>query len=490
MKRLATPKGFWLVLFIIAGVLVWLNPAMASEAVHEAAKHGHQGRELGELLPLWSIIPFAGILLSIAIFPLVAGEFWHHHYPKISAMWALITAVPFLIAFKGEGLHEILHIYIADYVPFLILIGSLYIVAGGILLRGTLRGTPLVNTGMLAVGTILASWVGTTGAAMLLIKPFLKANNYRKTKTYMVVFFIFLICNIGGSLTPLGDPPLFLGFLHGVPFFWTFKILPHMLLASGILLVLFFLIDTYFYKKDGVEAPPDATGEKLKVEGLFNLGLLAVIIGAVLFSGMVKLGEVSILGVPREIESLIRDGVMVLMAIISLKLTPQEIREGNDFSWFPIQEVAYLFAGIFMTMIPALAILRAGEQGALAGLIRSVKEPYHFFWITGILSSFLDNAPTYLTFFNTALGRFFVGVPEHQAVHMLIAHKSLYLEAISAGAVFMGANTYIGNAPNFMIRSIAEEAGVPMPSFFGYILKFSLPILIPIFFLVTFVFFR
>jgi len=263
-----------------------------------------------------------------------------------------------------------------------------------------------------------------------------------------------------------------------------------MLLASGILLALFFAIDTYYYKRDGVTAPPDATGEKLKVEGLFNLLLLGVIVGAVLFSGTVKLGEVSVLGVPREIESLIRDGVMVLMAIISLKLTKQEIREGNDFSWFPIQEVAYLFAGIFMTMIPALAILRAGEHGALAGLIRSVKEPYHFFWITGILSSFLDNAPTYLTFFNTALGRFFVGVPEHQAVHMLIAHKPLYLEAISAGAVFMGANTYIGNAPNFMIRSIAEEAGVPMPSFFGYILKFSLPILIPIFFLVTFVFFR
>ena len=448
----------------------------------------HEAFHLGEKLPLWSSIPFAGILLSIAIFPLVAPEFWHHHYPKVSAFWALIVAVPLLYAFKGVAVHEILHIYIADYIPFIILLWSLYTVAGGMHLRGTLRGTPLINTLMLTFGTLIASWVGTTGAAMLLIRPFLRANAHRKYRTYQVVFFIFLICNIGGILTPLGDPPLFLGFLHGVPFFWTTKALfPVLALNASILLVLFFLIDWYFYRKEETQQPVDET--KLKLEGLHNLIFLAGIVGAVLFSGMVHLGHVSIFGVHREISTLIRDAVMVIMGLLSLKTTSWEIRKANDFTWFPILEVAYLFAGIFMTMIPPIAILKAGEKGALGWFIASVRDPAHFFWATGTLSSFLDNAPTYLTFLNTALGRFFAGVPEKQAIHMLIAHKSIFLEAISAGAVLMGANTYIGNAPNFMVRSIAEEAGVPMPSFFGYILKFSLPILIPVFILTTFIFF-
>jgi len=451
----------------------------ASEAPHE----------LGTVLPLWTIIPFAGILLSIAIFPLVAPHFWHNHFGKVSTFWGLVVAAPFLLVFKGEALHEILHIYIADYIPFIILLWSLYTVAGGILLKGKLRGTPLINTGMLAVGTALASWVGTTGAAMLLIRPFLRANAYRKKKTYMVVFFIFLICNIGGSLTPLGDPPLFLGFLHGVPFFWTFKILPHMLVASGILLVLFFILDTINYRKETL--PEREENEvKLKIVGTINFLFLLGVVGAVLFSGLVQIGDIKVLGVERSIQSLIRDALMVIMGLLSLKFTPWQIREENEFTWFPIQEVAILFAGIFMTMIPALAILRAGEEGAARALIASVKEPYHFFWITGGLSSFLDNAPTYLTFLNTALGRFFAGVPEKTAVAHLIAQKGIYLEAISAGAVFMGANTYIGNAPNFMIRSIAEESGVEMPSFFGYILKYSLVILIPTFILITLLFFR
>ena len=477
MKLSASP----VLLFFIATILLFAlpKPLLASEAPHE----------LGAVLPLWSIIPFIGILLSIALFPLLAPHFWHNHFGKVSAFWGLVVAAPFLLAFKGEALHEILHIYISDYVPFIILLWSLYTVAGGILLKGKLRGTPPVNTGMLAVGTFLASWIGTTGAAMLLIRPFLRANAYRKKKTYMVVFFIFLICNIGGSLTPLGDPPLFLGFLHGVPFFWTFKILPHMLFASGILLVLFFILDTISYRKETLPEREE-NEEKLRVVGVINFLFLLGIVAAVLFSGIVHLGEVRILGVERSIQSLIRDGAMVIMGLLSLKFTPWQIREENEFTWFPIQEVAILFAGIFMTMIPALAILRAGEEGAARALIASVKEPYHFFWITGGLSSFLDNAPTYLTFLNTALGRFFAGVPEKTAVAHLIAQKGIYLEAISAGAVFMGANTYIGNAPNFMVRSIAEEAGVEMPSFFGYILKYSLVILIPIFILVTLIFFR
>ncbi len=446
-------------------------------------------RELGTVLPLWSIIPFAGILLSIALFPLVAPHFWHNHFGKVSAFWGAVVAVPFLLVFKGEALHEILHVYIADYIPFIILLWSLYTVAGGILLKGRLRGTPIVNTCMLAAGTALASWIGTTGAAMLLIRPFLRANSYRKKKTFMVVFFIFLVCNIGGSLTPLGDPPLFLGFLHGVPFFWTFKILPHMLLASGILLALYFILDTINFRKEALPEREE-NEEKLKLVGSINFLFLAGIVAAVLFSGLVHLGEVSIFGIERSVQSLIRDGAMVLMGLLSLKFTPWSIREENEFTWFPIEEVAILFAGIFMTMIPALAILRAGEEGAARALIASVREPYHFFWITGGLSSFLDNAPTYLTFLNTALGRFFAGVPEKTAVAHLISQKGIYLEAISAGAVFMGANTYIGNAPNFMVRSIAEEAGIEMPSFFGYILKYSLVILIPIFVVVTFVFFH
>ncbi len=463
----------------VAVFLLSCTVAFAGEAEHVV--------ELGEKLPLWSAIPFAGILLSIAIFPLVAPEFWHHHYPKVSAFWAIVVAIPLIYAFKGVAIHEILHIYIGDYIPFIILLWSLYTVAGGILLRGTLRGTPIVNTGMLLLGTLLASWVGTTGAAMILIRPFLRANAHRKYKVYQICFFIFLVCNIGGSLTPLGDPPLFLGFLHGVPFFWTFKIFPHFALASGILLVLFFLVDSYYYRKETAVQPEDTT--KLKLEGVHNFLFLLGIVGAVLFSGMVHMGHINILGVKREVSSVIRDVLLVFFGLLSLETTPWEIRKANDFTWFPIQEVAYLFAGIFMTMIPPIAILRAGENGALGWFIASVKEPAHFFWSTGILSSFLDNAPTYLTFLNTALGRFFAGMPEHQAVHMLIQHKSLFLEAISAGAVFMGANTYIGNAPNFMVRSIAEEAGIPMPSFFGYILKYSLPILIPTFILVTFVFF-
>jgi Na+/H+ antiporter NhaD/arsenite permease-like protein len=455
-------------------------------ALWAAETHG----ELGTFLPIWSIIPFAGILLSIALFPLLLPHFWHSHFGKISAFWGIVVALPFLLVFKGAALHEILHIYIADYIPFIILLWSLYTIAGGILLKGKLKGTPIMNTGMLAIGTILASWVGTTGAAMLLIRPFIRANAYRKTKTYMVVFFIFLVCNIGGSLTPLGDPPLFLGFLHGVPFFWTFKILPHMLLASGILLAVFFIIDTLYYKKDPVPPPEEGEEtEKLKIVGSINFLFLLGVVLAVLFSGLVPLGDVKVLGIERSTQSLIRDATMVIMGLLSLKFTPWQTREENEFTWFPIKEVAILFAGIFMTMIPALAILRAGEEGAARALIASVKEPVHFFWITGGLSSFLDNAPTYLTFLNTALGRFFVGVPEHHAVSQLIAQKSIYLEAISAGAVFMGANSYIGNAPNFMVRSIAEEVGVEMPSFFGYILKYSLVFLIPTFILISLVFF-
>ncbi len=460
----------------------------ASSHQEADAHHGHEN--IGKFLPLWSCIPFACILLSIALFPLILPDFWHHNFGKISGFWAATLAIPFLFIFKGAALYEILHIILADYVPFIILLWSLYTVSGGILLRGTLRGTPLVNVAILIIGTLLASWMGTTGAAMLLIRPFLRANNYRKNRTFMVVFFIFLVANVGGSLTPLGDPPLFLGFLHGVSFFWTFKILPHMLLVAIILLVIYFILDTYYYRKEAV-CPPEAkdVDQPLKLEGTYNFIFLAGIVGAVLMSGIVDWGEVNTLGVHRAVQDWVRDGLLILMGILSLVATPMQIRDDNDFTWFPIIEVGYLFIGIFITMIPCLLILKAGSEGALAFLVNGVTEPVHYFWVTGGLSAFLDNAPTYLTFFNSALGAFYPGATEAQAVPLLMTENAIYLKAISAAAVFFGACSYIGNAPNFMVRSISEEAGTPMPSFFGYILKYSLVFLIPVFVIVTLVFF-
>ena len=463
-------------------------PATAGNASHADSAHGHAN--LGEVLPLWSCIPFAGMLLSIALFPLLAPEFWHHHYGKVSAFWAACFGVPFLIVYKGVALYEILHIILADYVPFIILLWSLYTVSGGILLRGTLRGTPLVNLIMLVTGTVLASWMGTTGAAMLLIRPFLRANSHRKNRTFMVVFFIFLVANIGGSLTPLGDPPLFLGYLHGVSFFWTMKIFPHMLTIALLLLIVYFVLDLYHYRKERIAAPDRSDKkEPLRLQGTHNFLFLGGVVASVLLSGMVDWGEINTLGVHRAVQDWVRDGLLIILGILSLITTSTTVRDDNDFTWFPIIEVAYLFIGIFITMIPCLLILKAGPQGALAFLVNGVSQPVHYFWVTGTLSSFLDNAPTYLTFFNTALGSFYPGMPEAAAVPLLMTENAVTLKAISAAAVFFGACSYIGNAPNFMVRSISEEAGTPMPSFFGYILKYSLVFLIPCFIVITLLFF-
>jgi Na+/H+ antiporter NhaD/arsenite permease-like protein len=499
------------ILFILS---VFAFPAFVMSATHETeaglheqnTQHGshthtvadghsdadsHEGHaNLGEILPLWSCIPFACMLISIALMPLLLPNFWHHHFGKVSAFWAAMLGLPFLWVFRGAALYEILHIILADYVPFIILLWSLYTVSGGILLRGSLRGTPLVNTIILILGTLLASWMGTTGAAMLLIRPFLRANDYRKNKTFMVVFFIFQVANVGGSLTPLGDPPLFLGFLHGVSFFWTFKIMPHMLLVSIILLIIYFILDSYYYRKEGVRVPEEEAKEPLKLEGTYNFIFLAGVVGSVLMSGMTDWGEITTFGIHRAIQDWARDSLLIIMGILSLLATPKGLREDNDFTWFPIIEVAYLFIGIFITMIPCLLILKAGSHGQLAFLINAVNKPWNYFWVTGVLSSFLDNAPTYLTFFNTALGSFYSGMAEPQSVPLLMTENAIFLKAISAGAVFFGACSYIGNAPNFMVRSIAEEAGIPMPSFFGYILKYSLIYLVPTFVIVTFIFFR
>ena len=368
-----------------------VTPSTTDEAAHDVKAPGHHGddyghEKLGEILPMWSCLPFVCMLLSIALFPLLAPQFWHHNFGIISAFWAVSLGLPFIYIYKGTAVHEILHIILADYVPFIILLWSLYTVSGGILLRGTLRGTPIVNVIILIIGTILASWMGTTGAAMLLIRPFLRANDYRKNRTFMVVFFIFLVANVGGSLTPLGDPPLFLGFLHGVSFFWTFKILPHMLVVTFLLLVIYFGLDTYFYKKENVQAPEEeGVKEPIKLVGIHNFIFLAGIVGSVLMSGVVNWGEVNTLGVHRAIQDWTRDGLLILMGLLSLITTTATIREDNAFTWFPIVEVAYLFIGIFVTMTPCLLILKAGPNGALAVLINSVKEPMHYFWITGVL---------------------------------------------------------------------------------------------------------
>ncbi len=466
--------------FVCAFLSAFLVPCAALAAA------GHPTLPGAELSAIW-VIPFACMLLSIAIMPLLLPSLWHHHFGKIAVFWALAFLVPCIAVYGfSVALYELLHTILLEYIPFLILLFSLFTVAGGVRLKGTLVGTPAVNAGILAVGTVLASWMGTTGAAMLLIRPLLRANAHRKYRVHSIVFFIFLVANIGGSLTPLGDPPLFLGFLKGVSFFWTTT---HLFLKTALLsvalLVIFFVLDTVLYRKEGSPVPPQPEGpqEKLGLDGKINLLLLVGVVGAVLMSGLVQMGElINVYGVGVEGQNILRDVLLLAIAWLSLRLTTQECRELNGFSWAPIEEVAKLFAGIFVSMIPAIQILRAGTEGALAPLIRLVShegEPvnYMYFWLTGMLSSFLDNAPTYLVFFNTAGGD----------ASYLMSHAST-LVAISAGAVFMGANTYIGNAPNFMVRSIAEEQGVAMPSFFGY-MAWSFGILVPLFAVLTFLFF-
>ncbi|WP_308620691.1 sodium:proton antiporter [uncultured Desulfovibrio sp.] len=472
---------------LLSAILVGALSLLAPEAALAAA--GHPTIPGAQLSAVW-VIPFACMLLSIAIMPLALPHFWEHHFGKIAVFWGLAFLVPcFIVYGMGTALYEFLHIILLDYIPFIVLLFALFTVAGGVRLKGTLVGTPVVNTGLLAIGTVLASWMGTTGAAMLLIRPLLRANAHRRYRVHSVVFFIFLVANIGGSLTPLGDPPLFLGFLKGVSFFWTTThLFVKTLCLAAILLALFFIIDSLLFSREGRPTPPhdpDAAEEKLGLEGSVNLLFLLGIVGAVLASGMVNLGTwIEVYGVPVEGQNLLRDIALLCLAGLSWKFTSRHCRDLNGFSWAPIEEVAKLFFGIFLSMIPAIAILRAGTEGALASLIKMVSTPdgqpvnAMYFWLTGALSSFLDNAPTYLVFFNTAGG---------DAQH-LMTDMATTLIAISAGAVFMGANTYIGNAPNFMVRSIAENQGVRMPSFFGYML-WSCGILLPLFGLLTWLFF-
>ena len=447
----------------------------------------HQAEEIGKVLGGIWVVPFACMLLSIAVMPLALPHFWHHHYGKVSAFWGLAFLVPFALSHGIElAMYSVAHTLLLEYISFIILLFSLFTIAGGVCLRGSLVGKPAVNTVILLLGTLLASWMGTTGAAMLFIRPLMRAIAHRKYKVHTIVFFIFLVANIGGSLTPLGDPPLFLGFLKGVSFFWTtvHLFLPFVV-NSAVLLALYFIIDTVLFSKEGKPESPDAGQDgKLRLEGSQNLLLLGGVVGGVLMSGMWKPeGGITVYHVHMELQNIARDILLLILAGISLKTTALDIRRRNEFNWEPILEVAKLFGGIFISMIPAIAILRAGMDGALSGLIalvstNGVPNNAMYFWLTGALSSFLDNAPTYLVFFNTAGG---------DAAALM--NQVPTLMAISAGAVFMGANTYIGNAPNFMVRSIAESGGIKMPSFFGY-MAWSAGILVPCFVLMNILFFH
>lgn len=432
----------------------------------------------GGQLNLWWAIPFVGMLLSIALLPLLTPHLWHHHQGKIALLWAFIFMAACVIATNvNTTFSVVLHAIIEEYIPFIILLAALFVVAGGISLKGSFVGTPFFNTTMLAIGTVLASVMGTTGAAMLLIRPVIRANSHRQYRVHTIVFFIFLVANAGGILTPLGDPPLFLGFLKGVDFFWMLNhIVPHALFVWVALLALYLLIDCFYYfvKQDKQNIVVTQQPVAFSVEGKSNLILLLGVIACVLMSGIWRSDLSLTLGSSHvAMQDIVRDGLLIVIIVISLWITPKQIRSDNAFSWAPMKEVAKLFVGIFITMIPVMSMLKAGESGALGAVIHAVTLPsgepnnLMYFWATGVLSAFLDNAPTYLVFFNTA----------SDSVVQMMTNLSSTLMAISLGAVFMGAFSYIGNAPNLMVKAIAEENLIKMPSFFGYMIWSALCLL-------------
>ncbi len=473
-------------LFVIVVVLAFPGASVAAEG-HDALT-----------LPVWTVAPFGLTLLSIAVLPVVTEHWWHKNRNK--ALVALVLSLPVMAylfctgpavdpiklplgvgklfghappavqdVLKRQGTYALLH-SLEEYMAFIVMLGSLYTVSGGIVLRGDLRFGPLTNTAFLAVGAVLANFIGTTGASMLLIRPYLRTNQQRQYVRHLPVFFIIVVSNLGGLLTPLGDPPLFLGFLRGVPFEWTLGLWQHWLVANGVVLGIFLVWDALACRRESPEARRRdvAAVEPLRLAGLVNVLFLAGVVAAVLLKSPRVSGAV--LGVANL--GYWPEGVMVCMGLLSWLVTSRRLREANGYTWGPIVEVAVLFAGIFVTMVPALELLR--------GSTFNLTEPWQFFWLTGVLSSLLDNAPTYLVFATLAAKPAEIG--------WLAVHGVLILQAISCGAVFMGANTYIGNGPNFMVKAIADSAGFKMPSFFGYML-YSCGILLPVFVLITWVFF-
>ena len=475
-------------IIIVASLVLLLIPGII------AGTPGDASHSLGSVLPFWSCIPFVGMLLSIALFPLFRPHWWEKNLFNVAIFWSLVFLCPFAIGF-GPGMAgaQFYEIILLDYLPFIVLLWGLFAVSGGIVLKGSLSGSPKVNLILLIIGTLLASWVGTTGASMLMIRPIMRANAWRERKAHVIIFFIFTVSNLGGCLTPVGDPPLFLGFLRNVPFFWTMRLAPLLLFNAAILLFVFFLLDRNLYKKELAAGRrplvPDKR-EPIRVDGAFNFVFIAMIVGAVILSGALgtldalkdPAGEVIgipfLYGLTIPINNVIQMIIILAAGFLSIRLTRKELHELNNFSWGAIKEVACLFIGIFITMIPALAILHT--RGSDLGLT----EPWQFFWVSGALSSFLDNAPTYLVFMTTASA---LPTAEGLVTTIGVIAPQILL-AISAGAVFMGANTYIGNAPNFMVRSIAEENHIKMPSFFGY-MGWAGTFLIPLFVLDMLIFF-
>ena len=439
-------------------------------------------------------IPFAGLLLCIAVMPLIKPEWWEKNQALAVILWSLLFIIPSVVLNgAGETTETVLDCIVNDYLTFIVLLFGLFCVSGNITLEGNLAGSPGVNAVFLAFGTLLSSCIGTTGASMLLVRPLIKMNSWRKNKAQIMIFFIFMISNMGGCLTPIGDPPLLMGFMRGVPFFWSTHLFPILLFNMVLLLIIFYFIDKRSYRKDiaaGLHPDISKPGVELRVEGLHNVIFLVAIVVAVILSGTLPglpmfqnaAGKVIGIKIFKEVEltvpAMIEIVIILLAALLSFKTTEEKIRTQNHFTWGAIKEVAVLFIGIFITMQPALALLKT--MGPELG----VSEPYQMFWATGMLSSFLDNTPTYLVFLTTAgtLG-FTSGIATTVGT---ISVK--VLTAISCGAVFMGANTYIGNAPNFMVKSISDENGVRMPSFFGYMV-WSLGILVPVFIIDTLVFF-
>ena len=478
MKRFLSIFTAFFMLFLLCPTAVWAA--------------GESGTESG--VPLWLCIPFAGLLLCIAVMPLVKGEWWEAHQPLVVVLWILVMVIPFALLYGvGSAAETVLECTVNDYLTFIVLLFGLFCVSGNITMEGDFAGSPRINVGLLALGTLLASCIGTTGASMLMVRPVIKMNSWRRRKSHIMIFFIFMVSNMGGCLTPIGDPPLLMGFMRGVPFFWSLHLFPVLIFNMVILLFVFYHLDKRNYRRDIAEGrKPDISkpGTEFRIDGLHNIIFLIMIVAAVILSGVLPgmpafqdaagnargihiFGEVSL-----SYPSLIEIALILLAAFLSFKTTDKEVRVKNHFTWGAIKEVAVLFIGIFITMQPALMLLKA------VGPNLGITEPYQMFWATGALSSFLDNTPTYLVFLTTAGTLGFTG----GISTTLGTLPAKMLSAISCGAVFMGANTYIGNAPNFMVKSISDENGVNMPSFFGYML-WSVAVLIPVFIIDMFVFF-
>lgn len=483
---------FFVIAFVVLsfGFSADLFASEVAAAGHEVA--GHVVEEVMHLPPVWMVIPFVILLLMIATGPLFYHHFWEHHYPKVAVGLGAIVAV-FYGFFMDHGTHALLHT-LEEYISFIALISSLFIASGGILIKIGSRGRPLVNGGLLFFGAILADIIGTTGASMLLIRPYMRINEGR-LKPFHIVFFIFLVSNIGGGLTPIGDPPLFLGFLKGVPFFWILKEVWHIWLVTILVLLgIFMVMDTMAGKGTVPDGFEQQTGKALEIKGARSFIFLAIIIVAVFMDPAVISGFPSLqhmLHVPFGI----REVIMFAVAFAAYKTADQEAMKGNEFNFEPIKEVAFLFIGIFATMIPALELIGAYAESHAAEFSVS-----RFYWLTGSLSGVLDNAPTYLNFLAGSMGKFGSDIGSVEAVRSFAdgipspiasdVPSDVYLLGISVAAVFFGAITYIGNAPNFMVKNIAEQADVDVPSFVEYVYKYSLPILIPVFTVIWFVFFN